>query len=282
MTAAAAESSRSPIADRRRHRSADHAVGASPRARCGRHVSDAASLRRWRAARERWPAICPRRTRSCPRRDVGRRSGDRRSAIAIRTSRSPESLLRRTVTTRRRRRAGVAVCASTRRARCRRRRRFISTSTSKRAVSPGQTTDVVAAIAGARGRPRVARVDGGRERWRASIDAVPIGEPPYVVPVRLSRTARPNGIGQPSRAAGVAGPSAGPSRTSSSTSAEADPRRVLRSAAVVGDDVPATGARSGRAVRGRPPSSFTSRGISDADRRRGRRSAIRGSTRSTW
>ena len=35
------------------------------------------------------------------------------------------------------------------------------------------------------GRPRVAPVDASNERWRAGIDVVPIGEPPYVVQVRL-------------------------------------------------------------------------------------------------
>jgi hypothetical protein len=49
----------------------------------------------------------------------------------------------------------------------------------------GQTTDVSASIAGLETARVSHRWTADHERWQASIDAVPVGDPPYVVQVRL-------------------------------------------------------------------------------------------------
>ncbi len=49
----------------------------------------------------------------------------------------------------------------------------------------GQTTDLVVSIAGLETGRASHRWSRDQERWRASVDAVPVGDPPYVVRVRL-------------------------------------------------------------------------------------------------
>jgi hypothetical protein len=48
----------------------------------------------------------------------------------------------------------------------------------------GQTTEVTAVMAGVETGRAAHRWAAAERRWRASIDAVPVGEPPYVVRVR--------------------------------------------------------------------------------------------------
>ena len=50
----------------------------------------------------------------------------------------------------------------------------------------GHTTDVIAAIAGLEAGRASHRWAAGETRWRAAIDAVPVGDPPYTVRVRLT------------------------------------------------------------------------------------------------
>ena len=52
-------------------------------------------------------------------------------------------------------------------------------------ASTGQTTDVDRGIAGLETGRASHRWTADQERWRASVDAVPVGDPPYVVRVRL-------------------------------------------------------------------------------------------------
>ena len=49
----------------------------------------------------------------------------------------------------------------------------------------GRTSDVTASIAGLEIGRASHRWTANQERWHASIDAVPVGDPPYVVRVRL-------------------------------------------------------------------------------------------------
>ena len=212
------------------------------------------------------------------RRDVGRGGGDRdRRSLSGRTAArnrcsSPPSRRRR------RPRQAHGSSASTRRARFRRRRRSISTSRSRRRCR--RTDDGRHRDARRVSRSAARRIGGRRieRRWRASIDAVPVGEPPYVVQVRL----KPDSA---RRHAGHTGPSERPAQPASAETvadvvvdrpSRTDPRGVLRSAALVGDDLPAARARSGRALSGRRAQLHVARHLR-ADRRRGpaRRSTSR-------
>jgi hypothetical protein len=58
----------------------------------------------------------------------------------------------------------------------------------------GQTTHVTASIAGLETARASHRWTADRERWHASIDAVPVGDPPYLVQVRLPPSP-PRGLG---------------------------------------------------------------------------------------
>jgi hypothetical protein len=59
----------------------------------------------------------------------------------------------------------------------------------------GRTSDVIATIAGLEAGRASHTWTADEERWRAAIDAVPVGDPPYRIQVRIPRP--PDGTGQP-------------------------------------------------------------------------------------
>jgi hypothetical protein len=58
----------------------------------------------------------------------------------------------------------------------------------------GQTTDVTASIAGLETARASHRWNADQERWHASIDVVPVGDPPYLVQVRLTDSAKATSV----------------------------------------------------------------------------------------
>ncbi len=58
----------------------------------------------------------------------------------------------------------------------------------------GQTTDLTVGIAGLETGRASHRWIRDQERWHASVDAVPVGDPPYVVRVRLTDSAKATSV----------------------------------------------------------------------------------------
>jgi len=61
-------------------------------------------------------------------------------------------------------------------------------------LAAGRTTDVTASIAGLETARVSHRWTSEHERWHASIDAVPVGDPPYTVRVRLTDSAKATSV----------------------------------------------------------------------------------------